>query len=62
MSAKDRRAAGVRDFRTIRVKKDIASFVHEILEPILESGVTMTEIIDQLAERWNIFPSFEGLE
>jgi hypothetical protein len=62
MSAKDRRTAGVRDFKSIRVKKDIAQFVQGVLEPLLTLGVTIDDITDLLAEKWKIFPDFEGFE
>lgn len=62
MSARDRRMAGVRSHRTVKVTKEVAIFIKEILEPLLQTGVTVTEVTDQLASAWDLFPPFDGID
>jgi hypothetical protein len=54
MTAEERRAAGVRNYKSIRVKKEVASFVKEILEPLLDSGVSLPEVTALLAGNWDV--------
>jgi hypothetical protein len=61
MSVQERRVAGVRDFKSVKVKKEVAAFIKDILEPLLDSGVALTDVIDLLAVKWEVYPTFEGL-